>query len=65
MRGTVQTVQFQGAATRVELALEGGEKLLVSQANPSPVADASLPRAGQSVTASWARAAMIRLQGEG
>ncbi len=38
VRGTVQTVQFQGAATRVELALEGGEKLLVSQANPSPVA---------------------------
>ncbi|EGT4353938.1 ABC transporter ATP-binding protein [Cronobacter sakazakii] len=65
VRGTVQTVQFQGAATRVELALEGGEKLLVSQANPSPVADASLPRAGQAVTASWARAAMIRLQGEG
>lgn len=49
----------------MELALEGGEKLLVSQANPSPVADASLPRAGQAVTASWARAAMIRLQGEG
>lgn len=60
----MQTVQFRGAATRVELTLEG-EKLLVSQANPSPVADASLPRSGQSVTASWARAAMIRLQGEG
>ncbi len=31
--GTIQAVQYQGAATRFELKLNGGEKLLVSQAN--------------------------------
>lgn len=31
--GTIQAVQYQGAATRFELTLSGGEKLLVSQAN--------------------------------
>ncbi|ELQ5994876.1 ABC transporter ATP-binding protein [Cronobacter dublinensis] len=61
VRGTVQAVQFQGAATRFELALESGDTLLVSQANPSPAPDAPLLRAGQAVMASWARAAMIRL----
>ncbi|WP_202794445.1 ABC transporter ATP-binding protein, partial [Escherichia coli] len=33
--GTIQAVQYQGAATRFELRLNGGEKLLVSQANMS------------------------------
>ena len=31
--GAIQAVQYQGAATRFELKLNGGENLLVSQAN--------------------------------
>lgn len=65
VQGVVQAVQYQGAATRFELRLPGGEKLLVSQANLS---DAQLPellQPGQTVQASWARAAMVPLQGAG
>jgi putative spermidine/putrescine transport system ATP-binding protein len=65
VQGIVQAVQYQGAATRFELRLPGGEKLLVSQANLS---DAQLPellQPGQRVLACWARAAMVPLQGAG
>ncbi|WP_318375455.1 ABC transporter ATP-binding protein [Enterobacter sp.] len=65
VQGIVQAVQYQGAATRFELRLPGGEKLLVSQANLS---DAQLPellQPGQRVQACWARAAMVPLQGAG
>ncbi|WP_072568522.1 ABC transporter ATP-binding protein [Enterobacter sp. SA187] len=65
VQGVVQAVQYQGAATRFELRLPGGEKLLVSQANLS---DAQLPellQPGQRVLACWARAAMVPLQGAG
>ncbi|WP_313625412.1 ABC transporter ATP-binding protein [Kosakonia sp.] len=61
----VQAVQYQGAATRFELALPHGEKLLVSQANLS---DALLPETlapGQSVRVSWSREAMVPLHGAG
>ncbi len=64
VQGVVQTVQYQGAATRFELRLADGAKLLVSQANLS---DAALPPGvapGQLVTASWARGAMVPLQEE-
>ncbi len=60
--GVVQTVQYQGAATRVELKLADGERLLVSQAN---MLDAHQPAAlqpGQTVQLSWSRAAMVPLQ---
>ncbi|XTZ40378.1 ABC transporter ATP-binding protein [Salmonella enterica] len=63
--GVVQAVQYQGALTRFELALPGGEKLLVSQANLS---DALLPSTlgtGQQVQISWSREAMVLLQGAG
>jgi putative spermidine/putrescine transport system ATP-binding protein len=33
VQGVVQAVQYQGAATRFELKLANGDKLLVSQAN--------------------------------
>jgi putative spermidine/putrescine transport system ATP-binding protein len=59
----VQAVQYQGAATRFELKLADGEKLLVTQANLS---DALLPESlgpGQTVLISWSRDAMVRLQG--
>lgn len=65
VQGVVQAVQYQGAATRFELKLTDGEKLLVSQANMS---DALLPDTlapGQTVLASWSREAMVPLQGVG
>ena len=62
--GQVQAVQFQGAATRYELRLAEGEKLLVSQANLSGSALAPGVEAGQQVTASWARDAMVPLHEE-
>lgn len=63
--GTVQEIQYQGAATRLELRLAGGEKLLVSQANLHSALAGGDFRIGQQVTASWAREAMIPLRGEG
>jgi len=63
VHGIVQAVQYQGAATRFELALSNGTTLFVSQANLS---DAHLPPSlapGQQVQASWSREAMVPLQG--
>lgn len=64
VQGIVQAVQYQGAATRFELRLTDGAKLLVSQANLS---GADLPTGfepGQPVQASWSREAMVPLQEE-
>ncbi|MGK9174966.1 ABC transporter ATP-binding protein [Yokenella regensburgei] len=63
VQGVVQAVQYQGAATRFELKLADGVKLLVTQPNLS---DALLPPSlepGQRVLASWSRDAMVPLQG--
>lgn len=62
-RGVVQSVQYQGAATRFELLLEGGGKLLVSEANVSTGLTPGRPQTGQTVLASWARDAMVPLDG--
>ncbi|EML5379036.1 ABC transporter ATP-binding protein [Enterobacter bugandensis] len=64
VQGVVQAVQYQGAATRLELRLADGAKLLVSQANLSDFSPLSGIAPGQAVTASWSREAMIRLQEE-
>ncbi|MDY1035854.1 ABC transporter ATP-binding protein [Lelliottia sp. CFBP8978] len=64
VQGIVQAVQYQGAATRFELRLNDGAKLLVSQANLS---GANLPAdvvPGQQVLASWSRDAMVPLYEE-
>ena len=63
VNGVVQAVQYQGAATRFEIALTGGEKLLVSQANFTGSALPAAPVPGQTVLASWAREAMVPLDG--
>ena len=63
--GVVQAVQYQGAATRVELKLANGEKLLVSQANSDGHAALNAPPVGQTVLASWSRAAMVPLESGG
>ncbi|WP_234083522.1 ABC transporter ATP-binding protein [Enterobacter quasiroggenkampii] len=64
VQGVVQAVQYQGAATRLELKLADGAKLLVSQANFSDVSPLSGIAPGQAVMASWSRDAMIRLHEE-
>ena len=63
--GVVQAVQYQGAATRVELKLADGGKLLVSQANVDGHAALNAPPVGQTVLASWSRAAMVPLESGG
>ena len=64
VQGVVQAVQYQGAATRLELKLTDGAKLLVSQANFSDASPLSGIAPGQAVMASWSRDAMIRLHEE-
>ncbi|MBO2914509.1 MULTISPECIES: ABC transporter ATP-binding protein [Enterobacter] len=64
VQGCVQAVQYQGAATRLELKLDNGAKLLVSQTNVSDVSSLNGVAPGQVVMASWSREAMIRLHEE-
>lgn len=60
-RCVIQAVQYQGAATRFELKLAGGEKLLVSQANLTGDMLPSTLSPGQQVMASWSRDVMVPL----
>ncbi|HHQ4052189.1 MULTISPECIES: ABC transporter ATP-binding protein [Citrobacter] len=60
-RGIIQAVQYQGAATRFELKLAGGEKLLVSQANLTGETLPATLSPGQQVMASWSRDVMVPL----
>jgi putative spermidine/putrescine transport system ATP-binding protein len=62
VQGVVQAVQYQGAATRIELKLANGDKLLVSQANSDGGMVSSAPQTGQTVLASWSRSAMVPLE---
>lgn len=62
--GVVQTVQYQGAATRVELKLADGERLLVSEANLLDARQPASLQPGRAVQVSWPRAAMVPLQEE-
>ncbi len=63
--GVVQAVQYQGAATRIELKLADGDKLLVSQANTDGGAASGAPQLGQRVLASWSRSVMVPLESGG
>lgn len=63
VKGRVQAVQYQGAATRYELLLESGDRLLVSQPNFSVGLNAEGPTVGSEVLASWPRDAMVALDG--
>ncbi|MFG0491443.1 ABC transporter ATP-binding protein [Raoultella sp. zjy_5] len=62
VQGVVQAVQYQGAATRIELKLANGDKLLVSLANSDGGMASSAPQTGQTVLASWSRSAMVPLE---
>ena len=64
VQGVVQAVQYQGAATRFELRLADGAKLLVSQANLTGGALPAGISPGQQVLASWSREAMVLLHEE-
>ncbi|KAB8307798.1 ABC transporter ATP-binding protein [Rahnella sp. Lac-M11] len=57
----LKDIHFQGAATRYELALEGGEKLFVSEANNLPVSAKNTFHQGQPVVACWDKDAMVAL----
>ncbi|HCJ5840104.1 TPA: ABC transporter ATP-binding protein [Escherichia coli] len=59
--GTIQAVQYQGAATRFELKLNGGEKLLVNQANMTGEELPATLTPGQQVMVSWSRDVMVPL----
>ncbi|SEK99882.1 putative spermidine/putrescine transport system ATP-binding protein [Kosakonia sacchari] len=65
VNAVVQAVQYQGAATRFELLLAQGEKVLVSQANLSGLLLTETLTPGQQVQISWSRDAMVPLQGAG
>lgn len=64
VQGVVQAVQYHGAATRFELRLADGAKLLVSQANLTGGALPAGVAPGQQVLASWSREAMVLLHEE-
>lgn len=63
VKGRVQAVQYQGAATRYELLLESGDRLLVSRGNFASGPDIDGPAVGHEVLASWPRDAMVALNG--
>ncbi|MDP0971744.1 TOBE domain-containing protein, partial [Klebsiella pneumoniae] len=57
VQAVVQAVQYQGAATRIELRHADGDKLLVSQDKIDRAAAASVPRTGQIQQAPCSRSA--------
>ena len=57
----LKDIHFQGAATRYELALEGGERLFVSEPNNLAASAQHHFRQGQPVVACWDRDAMVTL----
>ncbi|MED8751533.1 ABC transporter ATP-binding protein [Escherichia marmotae] len=59
--GTIQAVQYQGATTRFELKLSGGEKLLVSLGNMTGEELPATFTPGQQVMVSWSRDVMVPL----
>ncbi len=65
VQGTITEVQYQGANTRLELRLDGGDKLVASLANLGASLGDAPPVIGQHVVASWPLHAMVALQAEG
>ena len=59
--GTVASVQYHGASTRLEIALEGGGTLIVDR--PNDLRSEARPEPGAAVRLSWPRAAMQPLGG--
>ncbi|MFE8116740.1 ABC transporter ATP-binding protein [Brenneria goodwinii] len=63
--GQLRDIHYQGAATRYELMLPQGERLLVSEANTQSHDARPALRIGQQVVACWDRSAMVTLQEAG
>ena len=59
--GIVRDVQYHGASTRIEIELEGGDRIVASVQNGES-GGAALPATGEAVHASWSRAAMVALK---
>lgn len=60
--GVLRDVQYQGSATRLEIVLDSGQLLAVSQANDQWLAQPQPWQPGQRVLAHWPRAAMTSLK---
>ena len=61
VEGTVASVQYHGASTRIEVALDGGQVLLVDR--PNDLQGQPRPEPGSRVRLSWAQTAMQPLDG--
>jgi putative spermidine/putrescine transport system ATP-binding protein len=59
--GQVHDVQYHGATSRVELALDGGSPLVVS-VNNDETGESDLPKIGDPAFASWPQSAMVMLK---
>jgi putative spermidine/putrescine transport system ATP-binding protein len=59
--GTVVSVQYHGASTRIEVALDGRQILMVDR--PTDLRSRARPQPGSRVRLSWTRAAMQPLGG--
>jgi putative spermidine/putrescine transport system ATP-binding protein len=61
--GTVVSVQYHGASTRIEVGVDGGRTLIVD--HPNDLRDEAGPEPGSRVRLSWPRAAMQPLDDGG
>jgi len=59
--GVVRDVQYHGASSRIEVELDGGERIVASVQNGQS-GGAALPAPGESVHAYWSRDAMVALE---
>jgi putative spermidine/putrescine transport system ATP-binding protein len=59
--GTVRDVQYHGASSRIEVELDGGDRIVASVPN-GETGGAALPAAGDPVHAWWSRGAMVALE---
>jgi putative spermidine/putrescine transport system ATP-binding protein len=59
--GTVVSVQYHGASTRIEVALDGEHSLIVDR--PNDLREDARPEPGRRVRLSWTGAAMQPLDG--
>jgi putative spermidine/putrescine transport system ATP-binding protein len=59
--GTVASVQYHGASTRIEVALDGGGTLIVDR--PNDLRGEARPEPGSRIQLSWPAAAMQPLDG--
>jgi putative spermidine/putrescine transport system ATP-binding protein len=59
--GIVRDVQYHGATSRIEIEIDGGGRIVASVQNGDN-GSVALPAVGETVHASWSRAAMVPLE---